>query len=854
MMIGLAWSTLRARKGGFIGAFTALLCAAALVTACGVLLETGLRGDIPTERYADSPVVVTADQNLHWTKHKKGKEKVKSKPLTERAWLAADTADRLAGVPGIAAVVPEVTFPATVFAADGSPLEGPDGGPSWGHGWESARLTPFTLRAGTAPAADGDVVLDAELAERAGAVVGSRFTVQSTGAPATYRVSGIAAPDGRDGLPHQSALFFSSAEATRLAAHPGQVAVLGILTAPGADVGQLKKDLKAALAGTTAQVRGGDARGPVEFIDASKARVTLISLGGALGGTSLLVAVLVVSGTFVLSLQQRRREIALLRAVGATPKQIRRLVGLEAVFVGVVAGALGAFAGLGLSRWLHDRFVAAGAMPRTLETAVSPFPMIAAVLTTVLAAWAAARISARRPARIRPTEALADAAIESERLGAVRVTLGLLLAAGYVVLLLVLRNLHTDAAATPVTFLSVVMAAVSVSLLGPLLARGATAVLSAPLRLLSPVGGRLAASNNRARLQRVAAVVTPLTLAMSMTCTILFVQTTTSHAAEEQVAAGTANADYVLASRGPGVPHAAVEAVRTVPGVTGATELVRTVVRAGQDKFPAQGVTPEGVDRVLDLETTEGSLADMRDDTVAVSAQAARTKGVGVGDTLEVTLGDGVEIRPRVVAVYERGLGFGDLTLPYSVVAAHVDNPLAAQVLISTESPGTPSARGALDAAAAAFPGVRVLDRDQVKAARRTQQGTQTQVNYVAMGLIIAFTAIAIVNTLMMATSARAREFALMRLVGMTRRQILRMLRWETLTMVLFATVLGTAIGWATLSAYATGMTGTGTPYAPPLTYLAIVAAAAVLAFAATSLPARLALRTRPVDAIGTKE
>lgn len=851
MMLRLAWSTLRARKGGFIGAFTALLCAAALITACGVLLETGLRGGIPTERYADTPVVVTADQNLHWTKHKKGKEKVKSKPLTERAWLAADTADKLRGIPGVTAVVPEVTFPATVFTADGRPLEGPDGGPSWGHGWESAPLTPFTLRAGSAPQTDGDVVLDAELAERVGAAVGSPITVQSTGAPTTYRVSGIAVPDGRDGLARQSTLFFSAPEAARLAAHPGQVSALGILTAPGTDTGQVKKDLKAALAGTTAKVRTGDARGPVEFIDASKARVTLVSLGGALGGTSLLVAILVVSGTFALSLQERRREVALLRAVGATPAQVRRMVGLEAVLVGVLAGALGAFAGLGLSRWLRGRFVEAGAMPRTLETAVSPFPMIAALLATVLAAWAAARISARRPARVRPTEALADAAIESERLGVVRTAIGLLLAVGYVVLLVVLRSLHTDAAATPVTFLSVVMAAISVSLLGPLLARAATAALALPLRLLSPVGGRLAASNNRARLQRVAAVVTPLTLAIAMTSTILFVQTTTSHAAEAQVSAGTANAGHVLASSGPGVPRAAVEAVRAVPGVTDTTEVVRTVVRAGQDKFPAQGVTPEGVDRVLDLRTTSGTLADLRDDTVAVSTQAARTKDVGVGDTLEVTLGDGVKTRLRIVAVYERGLGFGDLTLPHSVVAAHVDNPLAAQVLVRTDRPDM---REALDAATKAYPGVRVLDRDQVEAARKEQQGTQTQVNYVAMGLIIAFTAIALVNTLVMATSARGREFALMRLVGMTRSQILRMLRWETLMMLLVATVLGTAIAWATLSAYATGMTGTGTPYAPPLTYGTIIAVTAVLALAATALPARLALRTRPADAIGTKE
>ncbi|MCF2526697.1 FtsX-like permease family protein [Yinghuangia soli] len=854
MMLSLAWSTLRARKGGFIGAFTALLCAAALITACGVLLETGLRGGIPTERYAGTPVVVTADQNLHWTKHKKGKEKVKSKPLPERAWLAADTADRLRNVPGVRAVVPELTFPATAFTTQGAPLGGPGDGPSWGHAWDSAVLTPFALTAGTAPTGPDDVVLDADLARRAGAAVGSQVTVQSTAAPKTYRVTGIAAPQDRTGLARQTTLFFHTAEAARLAGHPGQVAALGILTAPGADTSAVADDVKAALAGTTAQVRTGDARGPVEFIDAAKARVTLISLGGALGGTSLLVAILVVCGTFALSLQQRRREIALLRAVGATPRQIRRMVGLEAVFVGLLAGALGAFAGLGLARWMHGRFVEAGAMPKTLELAASPFPAIGAVLATVAAAWAAARISARRPARIRPTEALADAAIESPRIPVLRTVFGAVLLAGYIALLLVLRNLHTDAAATPVTFLSVVLAAVAVSLLGPVLARAATAVLALPMRLLSPVGGRLAASNNRARLQRVAAVVTPLALAIGMTSTILFVQTTTAHAASAQVAAGTERADYVLASAGPGVPRAAVDAVRNVPGVAGATQILRTNVRAGQDKFPAQGVTTEGAAHMLDLKATAGDLGALVPDTVAVSTQAARTKHVGVGDPLEITLGDGVKTTLRVVAVYERGLGFGDLTLPHDLVAAHVDNPLAAQVLIRTDDAQAPGTRAALDAAAAAFPGLKVLGRAEIEAARKDQQGTQAQVNYVAMGLIIAFTAIAIVNTLVMATAARTREFALMRLVGMTRRQILLMLRWETLTAVLTATVLGTAIAWGTLSSYAAGMTGTGTPYAPPATYAAIVGTAALLALAATVLPARLALRARPADAIGTKE
>ncbi|MDI2130762.1 FtsX-like permease family protein [Yinghuangia seranimata] len=848
-MLGLAWSTLRARKGGFIGAFVALVCAAALVTACGVILETGLRGGIPTERYASAPVVVTADQNLHWTKHKGGKEKVKSKPLTERAWLDAATADKLRGLPGVRAVVPELTFPATAFTASGSPLAGPAGGSSWGHAWDSAELTPFVLTAGQAPATADDVVLDTALARRAGLTVGATVTVQSGAAPKTYRVTGLAALQNGGEPVRQAALFFSGAEAARLAAHPGRVAALGVLTTPGADTSAVAKQVGRALAGTGAQVRTGDDRGPAEFLDASGARVRLVSLGGALGGTSLLVAILVVSGTFALSLQQRRREIALLRAIGATPRQIRRMVGLEALTVGLVAGAIGAFAGLGLAHWLHGRFVDAGAMPETLELTVSPFPLFGAVLTTLLAAWAAARVSARRPARIRPTEALSDAAIESARPGVVRTALGVLLLTGYVVLLVVLRSLHTDAAATPVTFLSVVLAAVAVSLLGPVLARAATAVLALPMRLLAPVGGRLAASNNRARLQRVAAVVTPLTLAVAMTSTILFVQSTTAHAADAQVTAGT-HADYVLASGGPGVPDAAVDAVRRVPGVTDATAMLRTTVRAGQDKFPAQGVTTAGVAHVLDLKTTEGDLAGLAAGTVAVSTQAARTKHVGVGDRLDITLGDGVKTTARVVAVYERGLGFGDLTLPHDLVAAHVDNPLAAQVAVRTDGRD----RAALTTAVRAFPGLRLLDRAEVEAARKDQQGTQAQVNLVAMGLIIAFTAIAVVNTLVMATSARSREFALMRLVGMTRRQILRMLRMETGVAVLIAVVLGTAVAWGTLSAYAAGMTGTGTPYAPPLTYAGILAAATALALASTALPARLALRANPADAIGTKE
>jgi putative ABC transport system permease protein len=823
----LALSTLRSRKAGFIGAFLALLCAAAMVAACGVLLETGLRGRLAPERYAGAPIIVAADQYQHWVKHKKDKTKDKAKSLTERAWLDESIAGRLRPLAGVAAVVPEVTFRAVAFDDHGRPLTG--GRPSWGHAWASAPLTPYVLAAGRPPRAPGEIVLDAA----AGARAGDQVTVQTTAGPARYRVVGVT--KGR--LGGQASVFFSAGEARRLAGHDGKVTALGLLPKPG--TGTLTRAVRGALAGTSAHVYTGDERGALEFRDADQARLRLISMGGALGGTCLLVAILVVVGTFALSIQQRLREIAVLRAVAATPRQIRALLGREALIVGTLAAVPGAVAGLGIAAWLRARFVALGAMPERLGLVLSPLPVIAAVVATVAAAWIAARVSGRRAARIRPVQALADAAIEPSRPALPRIVAGLVALAGHIVLTVVLGGLHSDAAASPVTFLSVVLAAVAFALLGPLVVRVAATLLTAPLRL-SPAAGYLAAANLRTSARRFASVVTPAALAVGMTGTILFTQTTVGHAAQRQVDAGT-HAAYALTGS-PGVAATTADAARRVPGVRVATEITRTRLRVGQDKYPAQGVTPGNLTTTLDLGVRAGSLTALTDGTVALSTTAARHRGARIGDPVPITLGDGVAVTPRLVAIYDRGLGFGDVTLPHDLVAAHVDDPLATTVLIDA----TPAARAGLTALTRDHPGLRLLDAGALRAQQRAQQQNAAQLNYVAMALIIAFTAIALVNTLAMATGDRTGELTLLRLVGTTRRQLLLMLRLETLAAVLIGVLLGTAVAVSTLSAYAGGMTGTPLPYAPPLAYLAIVAAVTALALTATTLPARLALRPPP--------
>ncbi|MFF5856491.1 ABC transporter permease [Streptomyces sp. NPDC012751] len=842
MMLRYALRTVRARKAGFLGAFLALMCAAALITACGTLLDTGLRGTIRTERYAATPVLVSADQYVRRTtvKHKKGKTKVKhkAKPIAERAWLPEHLRDGLARTPGVARVVPELTF----LAQPSTPV-GTGGRAAYGHAWDSAALTSYRLAAGRAPRTADDLVIDGDLAARARLRTGDRLTVQSTRAPRTYRISGIATP--ATPVRHQTSLFFSAAEARRLAAHPGQVTAFGVLPAKGVDPERVRQAVARALHGTTARVTTGDARGPVEFLDAAAARTRLVSMGGAMGGTSLLVAVLVVVGTFALTVQQRHRELALLRAVAATPGQIRRLLGGEALIVGAVAGTAGALLGLPLGGWLHSRFVALGAVPDTLEHTVGVFPPLAALAATLLGAWAAARIASRRISRIRPAEALAEARTERTRPARGRIAAGLLLLAGGVVLVVLLTSLRTEPASTPVTFLAVVVLSTSVALLGPLLVKAAALLLAGPLRRTGH-GGKLATANLRGNAARMASVVTPLTLLIGMTCTVLFVQSTLDDAARVQARDGV-RADWVVTARGPGVPGEAAERLRARHDTV--TEVVRTTVRVGLDKYPAQGVTPAGLTRTWDPGVTAGSLGRLGPGTVAVSELAAEQRHLRPGSTLRLTLGDGTPATLTVAAVYARGLGFGDLTLAHDLVARHVDNPLASSVLVGTTRTQTELATTLRE-----FPALRVLSPAAADVLRADRQRTNAEVGYLAMGLVLAFTAIAVVNTLAMSVAERVREFALLRLAGATRRQVLRMLRTEALSVLFLATALGSGVALAVLTAFSVGMTGRAAPTVTPLLYVAVVGGAGLLALLASALPGRAALRVRAVTVATAKE
>jgi predicted lysophospholipase L1 biosynthesis ABC-type transport system permease subunit len=396
-----------------------------------------------------------------------------------------------------------------------------------------------------------------------------------------------------------------------------------------------------------------------------------------------------------------------------------------------------------------------------------------------------------------------------------------------------------------VTFLAVVVLSTSVALLGPLLVGAATLVVGGALRRTGPCG-RLAVANVRGNATRMASVVTPLTLLIGMTCTVVFVQPTLGDAARAQVREGV-RADWVVASRGPGVPAEAARQLSAPHDVV--TEVVRTTVRVGLDKYAAQGVTPAGLTRTWDPDVTAGSLGHLTEHTAAVSELAADQLHLRPASTLKLTLGDGTPATLTVVAVYARGLGFGDLTLAHDLVARHVDNPLASSVLVSTTRTQTQLATTLRE-----FPGVQILASAAADSLQAQRQQANAEVNYLAMGLVLAFTAIAVVNTLAMSVAERVREFALLRLAGATRRQVLRMLRTEALSVLLLATALGSGIALAVLTAFSVGVTGRAAPSVTPLVYLTVIAVAGTLALVATALPGRVALRVRAVMVTTARE
>jgi putative ABC transport system permease protein len=819
-MLRLALLSGRGRISTFAGALVALAASSALVMAGAMPFEAALRTQPPVERYAAAAAVVAAQQVV-------GTDD--DVVLGERARVDAALADRLAALPGVRAAIADVSAPARL--GDRATLA---------HGWSSAALTPYTLSAGRPPAAPDEVVTGYP------AALGKRLRLASTERSRTVTVVGVARPSNP--VRRQTAIFLTDDEASHLAGHPGRVDAIGVLAEPGFDASRLH----AHAAG--AEVLTGDKRGRGEYPELLQTRTELIAVTAAFGGLALFIAIFVVASTMGLAIQQREREIALLRAVAATPGQIRRMISYEAAIIGLIGSAAGVWFGSILGRELGEALVRHDVAPPNLVVSAGLLPIAAAIGGGVLAALLAVLAAGRRAARVPPTHALTGAAVEPRLLGPGRLIGGLLALAGAAPLFAVATTTSAPDTAAATSEMTALFLVAAVGFLGPVVARAAAAVLGPPLARISPVGGFLAAANLRTATRRFSSASTPLMLTVGLSCTLLFSSTTIDHAVTQQRHAGVTG-ELAVTSSGPGLPASALTDVRSVTGVRSAVALTPTTLGpslgTSDDVIPAQ-VLNGGQGGGLDVGVTAGSLDALHGPAIALGQRRADSAHAEIGDRVPLTLGDGTRTHATVAAIYTRELGFGDALLAPELAAGHLTSPLLATILVRTAEPATVARR--VQALARRYPGLRVSDRASLASVTDADRELNRWLGPLFVAIIFAFTSIAVVNTLAMIALQRGRELGLMRLVGGTPRQVRSMARWEAGLIITIGLGLGLAIAATALLPLSHALTGSIRPHVPADQLGAILGASALLALLALALPTRRALRSRPVEAVGVGE
>ncbi|MFD7161849.1 FtsX-like permease family protein [Streptomyces violascens] len=849
-MIRIALRTLRFHKGGFIASFIALFFGAAIVIGCGGLFETGLRSAAPPGRLGAAPIVVTGDQNHPGT----GGQTV----FTERVHLDASLATTIKTLPGVADAVPDLSFDATVApgGAGAAPVK------VTGHGWSSAGLAPYRLTEGSAPAGPGQVVLDARLAAKSGLSRGQRIQLLVHGGAQELTVSGLATGTG-----DSDTLFLSDPSAAQAGGRPGKLDNIGVLTTPGADRGQVVAEIRKAAGGSPVSVLTGDRRGwaenPSIVTDSSK----LVTLASVFGGLSAMVTVFVVSSTTGLSIQQRQREMALLRAIGTTPGQLRRLIVGETLFIAVVATGLACYPGPTVGKWLLAAFARGDVVPDALAYRAGWIPMVTGVGAALLTALGAAFISARGAARTRPTEALAEASLQRKWVSAPRLIFALLFLGGGTTLALVTASMAGPTAGSTATPAAMLWTA-GFGLLGPGLAKVITAVLRRPLRALTGLAGRLATLNAKARIGRMAGAVMPVMLATGLATALIYLQTTQS-SGSERAFSDNMRADFAITSVSGGLPLPLVDTVQKQPGVAAASAQISSLgyleprTPPSQSKIdegdfeptemPMQGVTAEGVTGTTAFRATTGSLDDLHGDSVALPASGAG--GFKLGDTVPMRLGDGAEVSLKLVATVDARRGYETALLPASLLVQHTDAGLVPQITV-TAKPGTDPAQleQNLSALAKEHPGLGVLPRATVSAVHQSQDDTQAWMAYLVLGVVVGYATIALVNTQVLATTERRREFMLQRLIGATRRQVLRMMTVEAILVAVAGLVLGVLVAGLTLVPLSLSVLGSPVPEGSPWIFATVVVAAFVLTLVTTLISAALVLRSRPGAAVGLRE
>ncbi|QYB03383.1 FtsX-like permease family protein [Rhodococcus sp. USK10] len=758
--------------------------------------------------------------------------------------------DTISALDGVRAVAPAVSGQIVLIDSDGAAVQ-TGGAPSIGESYlppGQALGEPDEYVQGTPPAQAGQIAVNASAAERAQLAVGdtTKVLVPARGM-IDVTVSGIY-DTGNETGGFIGATFVDS-QARELFTDGKHVEYIDV-AGTGESQGDLRDEIAAAL--PDAKVQTGD-----EVREETKAQVTeALSFINyfllAFGAIALLVGTFIIYNTFSMIVAQRLRELALLRAIGASRKQVGRSVVFEALVVGVIGSAIGIAAGVGLAYGLRALLNAFDVGLPEGPLQVGPRTILIALVVGVLVTTVSAYAPARRASKVPPVAAMREEFASTGDSLHVRTIAGAVLGVLGVVGL-VIGSRGTGGGAAAVVGAGALGLILAVLFAAPALSRPIVGALGAVLaKPFGPVG-RLARTNAVRNPRRTAATAFALTLGL-MLVSVIGVFGASAKASVNQLVDSGVSADYVLT--GPnqiGVPSGAARAVRNLDDVQSAAALHPVSVTVDDER--EQGASLDGpLDGVLDYTLVEGG-ADLTGNHLVVSQTTAAQKGWTLGTTVPMTSADGKVVDAEVTGVFEDNQLVGDWLVSdevYRQVMPAATIPDLAVLIDAKPGADLTQLRADLESATKQFVVVQVQDREQFKGTQGQQIDTLLAILYGLLALAVVIAILGIINTLALSVVERRREIGMLRAVGMQRSQMRRTIYLESMLIAVFGAavgvLLGIAFGWGFVSTLKDQ--GLGQVTVPWGQVVAMLLGSGVVGVFAALWPASRAARTRPLEAI----
>ncbi|GAB2899751.1 ABC transporter permease [Streptomyces mayteni] len=762
--------------------------------------------------------------------------------------------DEVGALPGVAEAIGDVSGFAALADKEGDLV---------GSGWDTRGANYYAGQGGTgtdsrypmaegrAPSAAGEIAIDAHTAERTGYQVGDTARVSVDGPVREETITGVFTTEEGSVAAGGSLVLYDTATAQELFAGPGEYTRITLAAAAGTSQTQLDEAVQPLLPADAEALTGQQlADDQAEMIQAQTSGMRTGLL--AFAGISLFVGIFIIANTFTMLVAQRTKELALLRAVGASRRQVTRSVLIEALLVGCVAGLAGFAAGVGIAAGLRSLMESIEFTIPEGPLVVSGSTVLASVLVAVVVTMLAAYLPARRAAKIPPVAAMNSVhAAPTTRGLLVRNTIGALFAAAGAALVVAGIN-RDDSGAT--MGLGAGLLVIGVFVLTPLLSRPVIALASPLLRIFG-VSGKLARLNAVRNPRRTAATASALMIGLTLITGLTVIAGTLSNAIEK-MAAQAISSDYVvsMANFAPLNPEVA-ETLAEQPGVTGVSGLRASpaLVADRTDSDSLTGVNGEAIDRLMSPDFVAGSFEGLSGDNAVIDTATAEDLGLALGQSFDVTYEDGQSGRLTVTGIYEDSEVMRGILLDDATLDPHMTRIQDFQVMVATESGASDEAKQALEAALGDNPAILVQDEADIAEDIAYVFTLMLNMLYGLLAMAVIVAVLGVINTLAMSVFERRQEIGMLRAIGLDRRSTKRMVRLESIVIALFGGVLGVGLGvffgWA-VGEMMRGSLATYELILPWDRIAVFLALAGLVGVLAALWPARRAARLNMLDSI----